>query len=272
VYFFLLLHLVFYYINYFLFNDDGNRFNCIHVYYIFITIFVWIVFFFFYTTRFDSFETTRIRILWRLFLLSSASLSFIMCLYFSLSVHVFTFSQRVANVLATCFSLWLRICIVVMFLLLLNPFSRIFDRGLFLLYISVFNYLFLYHSCIFALLFLFLFRELFCKPHVKLIAPTAYVPFSVFVMTYYVYDMMRHRDVILHCRYSTVDNILRTVITSIFVGIYDCPVCLRHLFLSLHYIGGKNVVLFHAYSRLGSLNSNLACFWHSLTFSLCGLG
>lgn len=106
----------------------------------------------------------------------------------------------------------------------------------------------------------FLFRELFCKPHVKLIAPTAYVPFSVFVMTYSVYDMMRHRDVILHCRYSTVDNILRTVITSIFVGIYDCPVCLLHLFLSLHYIGGKNFVLFHAYSRLGSLNSNLACF------------
>jgi len=139
-----------------------------------------------------------------------------------------------------------------MFLLLLNPLSRIFDRGLFLLYISVFNYLFLYHSCIFALLFLFfLFRELFCKPHVKLIAPTAYVPFSVFVMTYYVYDMMRHRDVILHCRYSTVDNILRTVITSIFVGIYDCPVCLRHLFLSLHYIGGKKRCLIPCVLTLG---------------------
>lgn len=43
--------------------------------------------------------------------------------------------------------------------------------------------------------------------------------------------VMRHRDVILHCRYSTVDNLLRTVITSIIVGIYDCPVCLRY---SLH--------------------------------------
>jgi len=134
----------------------------------------------------------------------------------------------------------------------LIPFLGFLIADFFLLYISVFNYLFLYHSCIFALLFLFfLFRELFCKPHVKLIAPTAYVPFSVFVMTYYVYDMMRHRDVILHCRYSTVDNILRTVITSIFVGIYDCPVCLRHLFLSLHYIGGKKLCLIPCVFTLG---------------------
>lgn len=224
----------------------------VYTYIIYLLQFSCELFFFFYTTRFDSFETTRIRILWRLFLLSSASLSFIMCLYFSLSVHVFTFSQRVANVPATCFSLWLRICIVVMFLLLLNPLSRIFDRGLFfIIHFSI------QLSILISLLYFrfivsfFLFRELFCKPHVKLIAPTAYVPFSVFVMTYYVYDMMRHRDVILHCRYSTVDNILRTVITSIFVGIYDCPVCLRHLFLSLHYIGGKKRCLIPCVLTLG---------------------
>jgi len=68
-----------------------------------------------------------------------------------------------------------------MFLLLFDSLSRISDRGLFFLsfYTSVFHYLILYHSCIFAFLFL-LFRELFCKPHVKLIAPTAHVPFTAY--------------------------------------------------------------------------------------------
>lgn len=122
----------------------------------------------------------------------------------------------------------------------------------FFYYTFQYSIIYSYITLVFSLYcFFFLFRELFCKPHVKLIAPTAYVPFSVFVMTYSVYDMMRHRDVILHCRYSTVDNILRTVITSIFVGIYDCPVCLRHLFLSLHYIGGKKRCLIPCVLTLG---------------------
>jgi len=118
----------------FFFNDDGNTFLVIRIYYIFITIFRANCLLLFYTTRFDSFLRQHAYV----FSVAYVSLfcflfCFIMCLYISLSIRlrVYTSFRRAACVLATCFSLWLRICIVVMFLLLLNPLSRIFDRGLF---------------------------------------------------------------------------------------------------------------------------------------------
>lgn len=124
------------------FNDDGNTFLVIRIYYIFITIFRANCLLLFYTTRFDSllrqhayvFSVAYVSLFCFLF-------CFIMCLYISLSIRLraYTSFRRAACVLATCFSLWLRICIVVMFLLLFDSLSRISDRGLFFFIILHFS-------------------------------------------------------------------------------------------------------------------------------------
>jgi len=144
----------------FFFNDDGNTFLVIRIYYIFITIFRANCLLLFYTTRFDSFLRQHAYV----FSVAYVSLfcflfCFIMCLYISLStrLRVYTSFRRAACVLATCFSLWLRICIVVMFLLLFDPFSRISDRGLFFFYHFTLQYSIIYSYIILLLYFRFSF-------------------------------------------------------------------------------------------------------------------
>lgn len=152
----------------FFFNDDGNTFLVIRIYYIFITIFRANCLLLFYTTRFDSLLRQHAYVFSVAYVLLFCFLfCFIMCLYISLSIRlrVYTSFRRAACVLATCFSLWLRICIVVMFLLLFDPFSRISDRGLFFFIILHFSIplsiLILYYSCIFAFLFYYYFVNYF---------------------------------------------------------------------------------------------------------------
>jgi hypothetical protein len=130
-------------------------------------------------------------------------------------------------------------CIAVISLLLFELLSSDWlRRGLsfFTIHFSI-PFLYDYYSCIFALLFLFfLFRELFCKLHVKLIAPTAYVPFTQNDVRFLRLrcNASMWRNFALSC-YSTVDKILRTVITSIFVGICGCPI--RIQLIALHKYG-----------------------------------
>jgi hypothetical protein len=90
---------------------------------------------------------------------------------------------------------------------------------------------------------------------------------DVFALPRYV---MRHRDVILHCRYSTVDNLLRTVITSIIVGIYDCPVCLRYSFHSLTSLWQAGLMFIPCYfARFSIFKSTRFVIFFHLRYGFC---